>query len=390
MHRITLVSVLLIALVPGCRSRTAAPAPEPSRSGALVPNPAPAAKPALAAKPAPVSRATPADEPSWELQASGVEVGLRGLSAVSRNVAWVGGEKGVILRTTDGGRTWSRTNPPPGAEEMDFRDIHAFDAESAVALHAGTRSRIFKTTDGGESWTQTWPTDRRETFLNGVAFWNRDHGVAFGDPVDQGVVILLTDDGGNTWRPAPAEGIPPLVPGEIAFAASGTSIRTLGDKHAWIGLGGAGARVMSTIDGGQSWKISPTPLVSGCRSCGVFSMAFRDEQYGVAVGGDYVNHAAAEKNAAVTPDGGRNWSLLVNAPPGGYRSCVAYRPGTSPGEFVTVGVGGCDWSSDGGMSWAAFGDQGFHAVAFTPDGASGWAAGTAGRIAALRMPASNR
>src|SRR3546814_2569051 len=54
-------------------------------------------------------------------QDSGVDVRLRGISAVDADVAWASGAKGTVLRTLDGGRHW-RHIVVPGADELDFRD----------------------------------------------------------------------------------------------------------------------------------------------------------------------------------------------------------------------------------------------------------------------------
>ena len=47
-------------------------------------------------------------KPEWELQESGVNVNLRGLSVVSPNVAWASGVNGTVVRTTDGGKSWQQ------------------------------------------------------------------------------------------------------------------------------------------------------------------------------------------------------------------------------------------------------------------------------------------
>src|SRR5687767_5588969 len=87
-------------------------------------------------------------ESGWQKQISGTTVRLRGLSAVSTSVAWASGQGGSYTRTIDGGRTW-RSATVPGAETLDFRDVDAFDANTAylLAIGEGDKSRIYKTTD---------------------------------------------------------------------------------------------------------------------------------------------------------------------------------------------------------------------------------------------------
>jgi photosystem II stability/assembly factor-like uncharacterized protein len=116
---------------------------------------------------------------NWELKPTGVTAGFRGLDAVSRNVAWVSGSQGTVLRTVDGGRTWSSVGPP-GVEALQFRDIQAFDAQTAVILSIGpgADSRVYRTTDGGQSWTQTFQNEEPTAFYDCMAFFDRRNGLA--------------------------------------------------------------------------------------------------------------------------------------------------------------------------------------------------------------------
>ena len=52
------------------------------------------------------------------------------------------------------------------------------------------------------------------------------NGIAFGDPIDGRLTILTTVDGGISWQEAPESSRPEVLPGEYAFAASGTCLRT--------------------------------------------------------------------------------------------------------------------------------------------------------------------
>jgi photosystem II stability/assembly factor-like uncharacterized protein len=319
----------------------------------------------------------------WTHQVSGTTVSLRGLSVVSDQVAWVSGQNGTFCRTTNGGNTWTAGKVPDAS--YDFRDIDAFDANTAYVLSAGEPAKIYKTTDGGESWTEQYSNSTPGVFFDSMAFWDAETGVAFSDPIEGNFVIIRTTDGGRTWQQVPAENIPPARSGEAGFAASGTCVATQADASAWIGTGGSAARVLRSTDRGETWAVSDTPMRSGLASTGIFSIAFRDTQIGIVVGGDYQKPESREANAAITADGGSTWTLIKDAPPLGFRSAVAYIPGSDPPALIAVGTSGSDQSSDGGRTWQNLGSEGFHAVRFSPSGKVGWAVGSEGRIAKISV-----
>src|SRR5690348_6384984 len=180
----------------------------------------------------------------WRAQQSNTTADLRGLSVVSPWVVWASGTRGTYLRTTDGGATW-QAGAVPGAAELDFRDVEAFDANTAYLLSIGKdrQSRIYKTTDGGAHWTLQFTNRLPEAFFDAMAFWDRDHGVAMSDPVSGRFVMIVTDNGGRTWTDVPGTNIPAATAGEGGFAASGTCIVAQGQANAWFVTGGAVARV---------------------------------------------------------------------------------------------------------------------------------------------------
>jgi photosystem II stability/assembly factor-like uncharacterized protein len=316
----------------------------------------------------------------WTLQVSNTKASLRGLSTPSADLAWASGSKGTFLRTTDGGNTW-QSGTVPGAEALDFRDVQGFDANTAYLLAAGPgeASRIFKTADGGQHWNLQFTNDKPKGFFDCMAFWDAQHGLAVSDPVDGHFVIITTADGGAHWVELPKEKLPPAVEGEGAFAASGTCIAVQGKKNAWFATGGSAARVFRTTDAGKSWSVAVTPLVSGQAPQGIFSIAFADESRGAIVGGDYKNPNDAHANAAYTSDGGKTWTLSATFPTG-YRSSVAYAPGTRGPTLIAVGSSGSDYSVDDGKNWTRLTGDNFNAVSFAAPNA-GWAVGPEGRIA---------
>ena len=303
---------------------------------------------------------------------------------VNDSVAWASGSGGTWLRTTAGGRVWL-SGSVPGADSLDFRDVHAVSADTAFLMSAGEgeRSRIYKTTDAGRSWTLQYTNPHPQGFFDGMAFWNAQNGIAYSDPVDGRFLVITTSDGGRTWIRVPPANLPPALPGEAAFAASGTGIAVQAPGHVWFGTGGGpNARVFHSADRGRTWQVAATPLPASASS-GIFSLAFRDPRNGVAVGGDYQRPGDAGNNVIVTADGGRTWNRIPGSPPSGYRSGVAYVPGASGPLMVAVGTSGSDLSSDDGRSWTPIDSLALNSVGFA--GAAGWAVGPAGRVARILL-----
>ncbi len=346
---------------------------------------APALCVVLAACAAPVQQPAAPPALEWVAQPVPTTASFRGLSVVSPRVVWASGTGGTFVRTTDGGATW-RADSVAGAAGPDFRDVHAADADAAWLMSAGdgSQSRIYRTADGGRSWTLRYTVPGPGGFLDGMAF--RGGGasaVAYSDPVDGRFLVLATEDG-DRWSPLPAASLPPALPGEAGFAASGTGIAVRGER-VWLGTGGgARARVFRSADRGRSWEAAPTPLAAGSAGAGVFSLAFWSDRDGIAVGGDYTKPGETAGNVARTEDGGRTWRPVRGAPPRGYRSGVAVVPGTDPMLLVAVGISGSDYSLDGGESWTPIDTVEYNAVAAAGPDAT-WAVGPRGRVAKLRI-----
>jgi len=328
-----------------------------------------------------LSQQAPGHRFTWQAQTSGVAARLRGVSAASEHVVWASGEKGTVLRTADGGATWTKLTVPDAAA-LDFRDVDAVSDSTAylLSIGKGAASRIFKTTDAGAHWQTQFTNEDPGAFYDAMTFWDARRGLAISDSVNGSFVILTTRDGGATWTRVPAGGLPPALPNEGAFAGSGTNIAVAAGGRAWIGTGAAArSRVLRTADGGATWAIAETPL-NASESAGIFSVAFRNPREGMTVGGDYRQERSAENVAAFSSDGGVTWKAIRGL--GGFRSAVAPVPGT-PRSWVAVGPTGADLSPDNGQSWVPIQGEGYHAFAFAPRGHAGWGVGEGGRIAKL-------
>jgi photosystem II stability/assembly factor-like uncharacterized protein len=318
---------------------------------------------------------------SWELSPTGSAARLRGLSVVSERVVWTSGSLGTVLRTTNGGRTWQNVSPP-GTQTLQFRDIEAFDSQTALILSigTGTDSRIYRTSDGGLTWQLVFVNTEPTAFYDCMTFFDQKRGLALSDPVDGRFRILGTSDGGRTWSIVDAD-MPPALPAEFAFAASGQCIVSAGGRDAWFATGGdAIARVFHSSDGGQTWEVANTPVRSG-PSAGIFALAFRDTRHGLAVGGDFLAPTASPDAMASSDDGGRSWRLVADAPDE-YRSGAHWVTGR---VAIVVGPSGSDVSVDQGRSWGGF-DEGSFDTVDCAGGFACWASGEQGRVAKLVRP----
>ncbi|KFG07932.1 MULTISPECIES: WD40/YVTN/BNR-like repeat-containing protein [Streptomyces] len=320
--------------------------------------------------------------PHWEEKRTGTEARFRGLAAVSRNTAWLAGSAGTVLRTGDGGRTW-RDVSPPGAGELQFRDIEAFDARRAVvlAIGEGEASRVYRTDDGGATWTESFRNTDPRAFYDCLTFFDPRHGLAMSDPVDGRFRILSTKDGGRSWAVLPNDGMPPALEGEAGFAASGQCLVSSGPRDVWMATGGAArARVLHSADRGLTWTAADTGVPAGDPARGVFALAFRDRAHGIAVGGDYRADQPSPRAAATTGDAGRTWRPAAQPPPA-YRSGVAWLP-HSRTTALAVGPTGTDVTTDGGRTWRTVDTGSYDTVDCAPDRGC-WAAGEKGRVARL-------
>ena len=191
----------------------------------------------------------------WQKQTIATTAGFRGLSVVNEKVIWASGTGGTFIRTIDSGKTW-KVGKVPDADRLDFRDIEAFDANTAYVLSIGNgdTSRIYKTTDGGETWKLQFKNTNEKAFFDAIACWDVNNCIAMSDPVDSRYVLILTKDGGANWKPLDTSKMPAAIEGEAAFAASGTCVTVNGKSDVFIVTGGKAARVFRSNDRGLSWS----------------------------------------------------------------------------------------------------------------------------------------
>ena len=320
---------------------------------------------------------------TWSVQTTGIDTNLRGVSATSSVDAtgaehitvWASGSNGVILFSSDLGKNWKRLHVS-GGDSLDFRSIVAFDAKHAYVMSSGEgeKSRIYETKDGGETWKLEFTGKNPSFFLDALVCNSQCY--ALSDPVD-GKFVLLSDHNNGTWSELPGDGMPAALPGEGAFAASGTALTVDNDRGLYFGTGGGkAARVFHSLDHGKTWTVTDTPIVSGNASSGIFSVLSMPWAL-IAVGGDYKDPNRPYRVAAYSQDEGKTWQLAPQQP-GGYRSAVAALYGSA----LAVGPNGEDISDDFGVHWKHIGSLDLNAV-FVLDIYNAWAVGAKGTIARM-------
>lgn len=135
----------------------------------------------------------------------------------------------LVMRTTDGGDTWTRTIVPSKAElfHLDFNG-------SSHGWIVGDKGLIVATTNGGE----TWSVQRSGTTaaLYNVDFRDDNEGYAVGEAG----TILRTENGGSTWE-------------KVKTSFPGTFMRVdfADDKNGWI-VGHRGL-ILRSSDKGRTW-----------------------------------------------------------------------------------------------------------------------------------------
>src|SRR5262245_44504028 len=152
---------------------------------------------------------------TWWQRRTPTEKTLFGVHFVSPERGWVVGIDGLVLRTDDGGRTWEVQHGKPeaaGVEDISFLDqlknpgMYAVQVEGNYGVVVGDVGMVLVSSDGGRTWT------RRELPDEDRLVWIRDVSLApgtggftvgaggFDARVERGDVVL--PDGRRTVTPA--------------------------------------------------------------------------------------------------------------------------------------------------------------------------------------------
>ena len=269
-----------------------------------------------------------------------------------------------------GKRQFESLFPIDQVNKPNFRSLAIAD-NNVFAMAIGSPALLYK------NGKIVYREDHEKAFYDALHFWNDQEGIAIGDPTEDCMSIIITRDGGETWKKVSCASLPKSNEGEAAFAASDGNIAIVGDLT-WVATGGMSSRVLFSTDKGLSWSISDAPVIQGKSTTGLYAIDFYDQNLGVGIGGDYTDAKSNINNKIITLDGGKTWSTIASGQEPGYRSCVQFVPNSKGNKIVSIGFEGIDVSNDGGKTWKHLSDEGFYTIRFE-DEHTAYAAGK-GRV----------
>lgn len=310
---------------------------------------------------------------------SGRKTSLRGLSVVDDNTIWLSGSNGTVARSTDGGKNfeWQTVS---GYEKRDFRDIEAFDANTAVIMAVAEPAIILKTNNGGKSWYKVFEDTTKGMFLDAMDFNEKGEGIVIGDPVNGSMFQAISVQRGESWFDFKMlDSSRRLNTGEAFFAASGSNIKYTANKDYPVVFvtGGITSRLF------YKNRFYALPMLQGKESTGANAVAISENgKNAVIVGGDFATDTFSMLNCVVVQLKKEPLIVVAQTPPHGYRSCVEY---ISSNKLITCGTSGVDISKDGGVNWELISKQGFHVCKKSKKGDKVYLAGSNGKVAILEL-----
>lgn len=291
----------------------------------------------------------------WVEQNSGTSLTLYSVSAVSDNVAWACGSGGTVLRTVNGGTTWTNVTGSPIPASLDLYNIFGWtDNIAFVTGSSASNTFVYRTVNGGTTWTQVF--SELGGFINVIHMFDDNNGFMQGDPVTNRWSLWRTADGGSSWD------------------STGMFLAPVGAEHGWnnsifvsgndVYMGTNSARVYYSGSGGTNF----TAQLTGAE-INTYAIWFNSASVGLAGG----------TTMLLTTNGGTTWGTIP-------------APGTSPISGI-IGSGNNWWyvrqdnainfSNNNGSSWST--QYTAPAGAFTHisksrTGNSAWAVRTVGGI----------
>ncbi len=241
---------------------------------------------------------------TWTKQNSGVLSDLKSVRFVSENVGFICGDEGTFLKTTDSGNSWLKLFT---GTDLNLNALSFIDTEKIFVV--GENSIILKTTDSGISWSSGFIGNSYN--LKSLIFVNDSVGYT----VSLEGKLFKTSNGGLSWF----DKSPDILDTNLIIKFN--SVFFLNTDTGWIGIGDdnlGNGKILSTTDGGETWtqnyvlsfertnKIFHKDKEGPDFSYGIRDIYFIDKFNGFAVAG---TDGGWNRTILTTTDGGENWMV---------------------------------------------------------------------------------
>lgn len=238
----------------------------------------------------------------------------RSIAFLTKELGWVGllNNEVPLLRTSDGGKSWLAV-PMPSPTPLGICGLSL--VSDSVLFGVGTydvglfgdtnaKAVIIKTTDGGATFTSIDMTPYASSLVD-CRFTSKDSGLATGTAGgknyhDGNVVVLKTTDGGATWKSVYRSTRVGEQGWKIFFRTETEGYVAIQMPDGWTDVNPI--YILKTTDGGDSWN---ELLVGyGTRIVSPQGVCFADNMHGIVGGyGDSV---------FTTTDGGESWERFYS------------------------------------------------------------------------------
>jgi photosystem II stability/assembly factor-like uncharacterized protein len=251
---------------------------------------------------------------NWESQGQLNKYGIHGVCFIDENTGWIGGLT-AMFKTTNGGTTWEKLNPPEDPNNMSYSNIHFVDFDRGLYFDIG--GKMGYTQDGGITWSKIKLESNVPT--QAVQFFDQELGLIVSSSGD----VIRTNDGGKNWSSDVSRRI--TMPRMMAWVDT---------KFGW--LAGFCSTIFHTSDQGRTWE----KLFSFSSGKDVTDIKFLDRSNGIL--------CTQDGELFTTEDGGKSWTLMQFR---GSKHLFSLAVQNTSTYWLTGFDGFLAFSKDKGISW---------------------------------------
>ncbi len=185
----------------------------------------------------------------WSEQTSGITTALYSVNACDSSVVWTCGASGKVLKTTNGGVTWT-TYTITQNPSLALYCIWGIDAQTALVTGSSSTTYLYRTSNGGVNWSEV--LSQSGGFINTIGpLASSGYLGISGDPVGGRWTLFVSSDQGISW-----DSTGHYLPQSGSEAGWNNSAYTKDTVNGPVGIGTNNTRIYRFVGG---WAALPTP-----------------------------------------------------------------------------------------------------------------------------------